>query len=507
MIEDENACREERNRDRMRGTREPTHFTYQTRRSFQRFRCDPLPMKRLCAYLFTWFLLGGLAVAADPNVGGLRPYEKNPSYWQYHGKPVLLLGGSQDDSLFQIPNLEQHLDAIKAAGGNYIRNTMSDRPDHDFEVYAFRRLPEGRYDLTQWNDAYWKRFSNLLKWTHQREIFIQIEVWDRFDYSDNSGYDRWQLHPFNPGNNVNYSYNSSGFAKRYSKHPGQNEQPFFFTTPDQRNNQVVLPHQQRFVDKMLSYSLQYDHVLYCMDNETSGEEAWGAYWADYIKQQAKQAGRPVNVTEMWDDWDLTAERHRRTLDHPERYDFADVSQNNQKKQQVHWDNFQWVRRHIAPSPRPLNTVKTYGADGARYGHSQDGIERWWRHVIGGAASARFHRPDSGLGLSPPAIASLRAARKLEKVIPAWNVNPANELLGEREDNEAYLTAKPGALYALYFTNGGTVTLDLRKHPGAYAMKWIDISSGEWDREETIQGGSVVPITSPGKGNWVVAIVR
>jgi len=29
-------------------------------------------------------------------------YGKNPVYWQYKGKPVLLLGGSADDNLFQV---------------------------------------------------------------------------------------------------------------------------------------------------------------------------------------------------------------------------------------------------------------------------------------------------------------------------------------------------------------------------------------------------------------------
>ncbi len=41
-------------------------------------------------------------------------YEKNPSYWQYDGKPVLLLGGTKDDSLFQIPDLKDHLDLLKS---------------------------------------------------------------------------------------------------------------------------------------------------------------------------------------------------------------------------------------------------------------------------------------------------------------------------------------------------------------------------------------------------------
>ncbi len=442
------------------------------------------------------------AFAAE-NPGRIRPYEKNPRYWQFNGQPVLLVGGSKDDNLFQIPDLKQHLDEMKAIGANYIRNTMSDRNDQGFEVYPFKRLPDGKYDLEQWNEEYWRRFENMLQWTAERDIFVQIEVWDRFDYSTKN----WPPHPYNPKNNINYTHEQSRLAAEYPDHPGQNKQPFFFTTPRQRNNTVVLKYQQRFVDKMLSYSLQHDHVLYCMDNETSGEEAWGASWAERIKQRARDAGKQVCVTEMWDDWDLKADRHKRTFDHPERYDFCDVSQNNQKKGQEHWDNFQWVRQYIAKQPRPLNTVKTYGADTGRYGNNRDGVERLWRHLIGGAAAARFHRPDSGLGLSAPAIASIKAARKLESLIKLWDVEPANQLLSDRENNEAYLAAKAGQAYALYFTDGGAVGLDLKAATGSFDVRWIDISTGEWGKREPIQGGSTVTITAPAKGHWVAAITK
>ena len=127
----------------------------------------------------------------------------------------------------------------------------------------------------QWNDEYWTRFERMLRETAKRHIIVQIEIWDRFDYTDSGGSNRWQIHPYNPKNNVNYTYEESGFAERYPDHPGANKQPFFFTTPKQRNNRVVLPYQQRFVNKMLDHALQYDHVLYCIDNETNGEEAVG----------------------------------------------------------------------------------------------------------------------------------------------------------------------------------------------------------------------------------------
>jgi hypothetical protein len=442
---------------------------------------------------------------ADDDSSALRPYTENPSYWQYQGRPVMLLGGSDDDNLFQYSNLREHLDAIAAAGGNYIRNTMSDRNDKGHEVYAFVRRDDGKYDLEQWNDEYWTRLDNLLRWTAEREIFVQIEVWDRFDFTDSRGRNHWQTHPYNPKNNVNYNYKKSGFVKKYPDHPGRNRQPFFYTTPDQRDNELILRFQQRFVDKMLSYSLQYDHVLYCMDNETSGDAKWGAYWAQRIRDTAAEAGKTVYVTEMWDDWNLEGGHHRHTLDHPELYGFADVSQNNHQKGQQHWDNFQWVRGYVADNVRPINTVKTYGADGGQFGDSRDGVERWWRHLIGGAAAVRFHRPDSGLGFSEIVVASLKAGRKLVALVKPWDVEPANDLLSDREPNEAYLAAAPGKAYALYFTDAGSVDVALTED--AYEVHWLSVADGSTGSVVPISVERPVTIKTPGGGGWVAAIVR
>ena len=54
----------------------------------------------------------------------------------------------------------------------------------------------------------------------------------------------------------------------------------------------------------------------------------------------------------------------------------DVSQNNHNKGDKHWNNFLYVRDYLAKHPRPMNTTKTYGADGNKFGHTdQDAIER------------------------------------------------------------------------------------------------------------------------------------
>jgi len=431
----------------------------------------------------------------------IRPWPQNPRYWEYKGKPVMLIGGSKDDNLFQIPDLREHLDEMVQVGANYIRNTMSDRPDKGFEVYPFKKLSNGKYDLNQWNEEYWNRFENMLRWTAERDIIVQIEVWDRFDYSR----DNWEVHPYNSKNNVNYSYEESGFAEHYPEHPGANKQPFFFTTPYQRNNRVVFPYQQRFVDKLLSYSLQYGHVLYCIDNETSGEEAWARFWAEYIQKCANELGKTVCITEMWDDRDLTAPRHRRTLDHPELYAFAEVSQNNHQKGETHWKNFLWVRDYVANQPRPLNSVKIYGADTGRYGTDQDGVERFWRLLLGGAAAVRFHRPDSGLGLSEKAKASIRAARKVESVLPWWELEPNLAILRDREPNEAYAALSPGKGCVVFFTNGGSVEVDVSNLPKTLAVRWINVSTGEWASRDSLPTTSRVILKAPAAGPWVAVI--
>lgn len=461
------------------------------------------------ACLMSTFVLLSLPAGSTAAEPPLRPWKQNAWYWSYRGKPVLLLGGSDDDNLFQWPKekLIPQLDRLAAAGGNVIRNTMSDRNDKGFEVYPFKRLKNGKYDLNAWNDKYWTRFERMLRETARRGIFVQIEIWDRFDYTDNRRSNRWQAHPYNPRNNVNYGYKESGFAARYPDHPGANKQPFFFTTPRQRNNKVVLRYQQKFVSKLLDVAFQFDHVLYCVDNETNGEEEWSRYWATFVKQRAAARRKPIFITEMWDDWNLAARRHKRTFDHPELYNYVDVSQNNHNKGQKHWDNFLLVRRYLNRQPRPMNTTKTYGASGNKFGHTdQDGIERFWRHLLAGAASIRFHRPDSGLGLNNKAVACLRAARRLEALIPLWSVQPANDLLSNRKPNEAYLAAKKGTAYALYFPAGGEVVLDLSGAKKPLTINWINIETGKPGPRQRIDGGGKVSISPPGKQNWAAAIV-
>jgi len=427
----------------------------------------------------------------------IQPYPANPFYWQYKGRPVLLLGGSVEDNLFQIDDLEAHLDLLASVGGNYVRCTMSSRDPGD--VWPFAQDPAtGLYDLSQPGEEYWRRFSRFVELTGQRDIVMQIEVWDRFDFARAP----WNDNPFNPKNNSNYSAAESGLKERIDTHPGRRESDFFHSVPALQNNQTVLRYQQAFVERLLVETLGHGHILYCMDNETNDDPEWGWYWARFIRERAAAAGVEVQLTEMWDAWDLSNPQHANTIDHPELFSFVDFSQNNHQQSETHYLNFQTQRQRIIDSGhiRPINIVKTYGANTGHHGTSRNGQESFWRHLLGGAASARFHRPPSGHGLDTIAQANIRSARMLTDRIDIFNSRPANDLLEGRSRNEAFCMAQPGKTYALYFTDGGDLWL---KSDTDLTVEWLHIHNSRWLEPQHLpsEEGRVHLVTPEYTGYW------
>lgn len=436
----------------------------------------------------------------------IKPYAANRFYWQYKGKPVLLIGGSVEDNLFQIPNLEEHLDLLASVGGNYVRCTMSCRDEGD--VWPFHQNPTtGLYDMERPSAEYLDRFERFLELTAERDIIAQFEMWDRFDYAR----ENWLVNPYNPKNNVNYTVEESGLQEEFEFDPWRADNPFFRTPPTRDNNEVVLRYQQAQVDEMLSRTLNYGHLLYCMDNETNEPEEWGWHWSRYIQAKAAEAGVETETTEMWDSWDILDGGHAGTFDHPEIYSFIDISQNSQSPAARHWSNPQTLRRRLVESGeiRPMNTVRIYGANTGRFGSTRDGQERFWRNIIGGLASSRFHRPDSGLGLGKIAQANIKSMRMLTDEMNVFECAPNNRLLEGRSWNEAFCTANPGVEYAAFFPDGGDVTLDVSAMNGRrIRARWLDIRRSEWSSSN---GGaeaadkSLRLVTPTEEGYWAVLV--
>lgn len=422
------------------------------------------------------------ALGADEG-GPIQPYRENHWYWEYKGKPLVLIGGSDNDNLFQWTGekLTEHLDLLASVGGNYVRNTMSDRDDGD--VYAFKRIREGMYDLTKWNDAYLDRLTFFLDETAKRSIIVHLTLWDHFDVSGS----RWKRHPWNPKNNINFD---EGIVA--------DDEAFFAVGPD--DNQKVLHYKNQFIERLLAVTLDYDHVLYNINNESKMGGEWENYWAAFVHRIAKEQGRRAHIASMQFD-PSNSVRHALTFGN--LYSYVEISQNNQDSRggrgQAHWENIMfWRKKTVSSSlgPRPFNNVKIYGAGDASNNSAGTGKEaeaRFWRNIFAGCASSRFHRPDSGwgLGLNERAQINLKAMSMLLKELDIFSCSPHNDLLSTRfpvrSAVEAYCTADIGCSYAVYFPAGRyAINLDPWVYLDELKLRWLDIDRGSWSDEKIVK---------------------
>jgi hypothetical protein len=263
----------------------------------------------------------------------------------------------------------------------------------------------------------------------------------------------------------------------------------------------LLQYQQAFVDKLLSYSLEYNHILYCIDNETSVTSDWGRFWSEYIQKKAAEREKVVYVTEMWDPWDLDHISHRESFDYPELYAFVEISQNNHQRGQNQWDNGlrQIEKLSLAGILRPVNNIKTYGNDLGRHGGgTHNGIQSFIRSTLFGSAAVRFHRPTSGLGLGDTAQAVIKSMRMATDRVDFFQAEPYNELLLKREENAAYCRAVPGKDYLVYFPDAGAVELDVGAAGSGLEVNQLEILTGELTKLKIDEREGIIKLKSPGK---------
>ncbi len=428
----------------------------------------------------------------------IGPDPQYPWYWRWRERPALLVGGSGEDNLFNHPvlegeTLEAHLDRLVDAGGNYVRNTMSDRDEGN--VYAFARDGD-RYDLRRANDAYFQRLETFLQLAFDRDIIVQIELWDMWDLT----LEPWSRHPFNPRNNATYSAADTALPEVVDFEPAAHptSHGFFHSVPELEDNQPLLEIQQAHIDRVLDVALPFGNVLYCINNESGEPAAWSRHWAMRLRQRAAERNLSVHVTDMRRNNDIMHETHRTVYDDVEAYSFVDVSQNTGypiTDRGLQYRRLLEVRQHLADRPRPVNCVKIYSD---HFG----GGSKLMRNLFAGLAASRFHRPPRGLGLNDEAMQIIRSVRKFTDALDWFRCEPRPDLLSHGE--RVYLMAEPPRQYALGFDGPGHVELDLRDLPGPAELRWMNLHKGKWVRPQPLEPG-VQRIETPGDAIWLAML--
>lgn len=455
----------------------------------------------------------------------IQPYSENPWYWQYEGEPVMLLGGNETDHTFLMPQMHSYLKELKETGGNYVRNVMSQR-EPDPENRPHQVLANGKYDLNQWNERYWDKFEELLKTCNQMDIIVSLELWDKFDYWH---LNYWPINAWNPNNNINFTFEESGFLEAYnpvSNGPNVGRMgkdlsgtPFINTVPELANNEVLLPYQHAFMDKVLSYSFKYPNVVYNISNEWKEAPEWSAYWAKYVRTKASEAGVKIQVAEMV--WSLSSDFDDKinfVIERSDLFSFCGfrAGQVFTPHGEGQYDRILEIRDRVnvdSAGPRPMSDVKIR-TPRLGYGYSIHPQARVWRPLLAGWAGLsahRVHNNSDDLGFTDAQKANLKALRTFSDSISPWDCEPHNDLLSDRSEDEAYLLANPGHAYGLYFVRTGSVGLDLRQVEGAFSLQWINIETGETHGSaERVEGGKRLEITTPVEGSvfgWAVTLTK
>ena len=145
-------------------------------------------------------------------------------------------------------------------------------------AYPFKKRAAGKYNLNEWDEEYWYRLETFLEKTSKRGIIVQLEMWDMWAFV---GPHAWPKQPWNPDNNVNYTYEETSLNGKVGWVSN-----FFSAVPALNNDSILLSYQTKYIRKILQHCLRYTHVLYQIDNQSPFPFEASDYWTNFIHTEA-----------------------------------------------------------------------------------------------------------------------------------------------------------------------------------------------------------------------------
>ena len=435
----------------------------------------------------------------------IRPWPDNPHYLAWGDTPVFPLGptgyhgwtpisrpGTMNfhDQLHRLDSVIRDIGSPHVCG--FVRCIPYDPMNHlhDGDVIEvlqpWLRMEDGRYDLERFNPAWERRLREFLKLASDLRIVVSLEIWDDWSVTRgtggawNPGPDgAWNAHPFNPGNNINYGDDVLPITTTACN------APFYSTIPSDSDIPQVLSLQKKYVDHLLSIVSDFNNIIINISNESRANIEWSRFWADYIRER-------VSGSIMIGDMPSTNRKdgggeceylfNPLTLSTDPLYDFVDIAQavsghefgGNPQLQALEGSRrILGYRRAMeeAGTPRPLIISKDYtrGPEG--------GTMVFWSRFIGGAASARFHRP---AGDQPESVIAFQhqTAGNLGRFIagvPFWRMYPSPDVVSMLPDGAGVnvLTDLEShyVIQLIGANKGGKIRLTMPA--GKWSVRWID----------------------------------
>ena len=420
-------------------------------------------------------------------------YPGNPHYFSYDGKPAILITSGEHYGAVMNPDFDYkiYLETLQKDGLNLTRtmtgayfepagafniskNTLG--PDKGkFSCPWLRVGTEFKFDLDQWNPAYFARLKDFVAEAQKRGVIVELSLFCPF-YEEM----QWELSPFNIKNNVN----GLGAIPRTDVY-----------TLDK--NKGLLAIQEKMVRKVVEELKGFPNLIY----EICNEPYFGGItidWQNRIARVISETEKPFSIQHL--------------ISQNIGNGFQKIKEPNPL---VSVFNF-----HYAAPPRAVtlnyDLNKVIGENETGFNGQKDSTYRKeaWELILAGGGlfnnldysfttdneDGTFQYPAAQPGGGTPAFR--RQLGCLKKFIESFNfvaMKPDTTVYagGLAGKNKVYILAETGKQYAIYWMGGKQVQLELYLPKGNYSLEWMNPLSGKSEKKISLNhSGGKAKLESP-----------
>jgi hypothetical protein len=430
----------------------------------------------------------------------IRLHPANPHYFQFRGRPTLLVTSGEHYGAVLNPDFDQrtYLQTLSRDGLNYTRIFTGSyfEPQGAFGIRHNTLAPDGaraltpwarsgtpgyagggnKFDLSQWDTTYFRRLRDFVRLAGEHGVVVEVTL-----FSSIYGDAQWRINPLNRTNNVNVSD----------------------SIPLQRvhtlQNGPLWAHQERMVRKIVRELDEFDNVIYEIQNEP---------WADnhtlagpinhYLpKWEEEWRNRVELATEASLAWQrrvaAVVREEESTL--PKRHLIAQNYGNFRFPLPAVDSAVSILNFHYAsPDAVELNYGwdRVVGLDETGFAGSDDSTYRRqaWRFMLAGGAlfdhldySFTAERPDGTARNEAPGGGSPALRRQfgvLKRFVEGFDfvrMRPDRRIVTRAPGAFREALVDPGRAYAIYLDGRLAGDLVLEVPAGRYDATWIDVLTG------------------------------
>ncbi|MBC7328596.1 hypothetical protein H5T87_10890 [bacterium] len=436
--------------------------------------------------------------------GPLQVHPQNPRYFTDDGKRVIYLTGSHTWSNLQdmgpsnppYPfDFSAYLDFLQKHNHNFIRLWRWELPKFRYDPsrnfsfcrpHPWRRTGPGlardgelKFDLTKFDDAYFRRLRQRVEMAGKRGIYVSIMLFE--GHGAQFAAEGWEFHPFHPDNNINHI--DGGRLDYYTL-----------------KNPKVLALQEAYVKKVIDTVNDLDNVLYEICNEAGNYSTeWQYHMIKFIKEYEtkKPKKHPVGMTFQYGgersgsnanlfnspaDW-ISPNPEGGYRDDPPPNDGRKVVLNDTDHLWGEGGNPRWVWKSFLRGHNPL---------------FMDRIVELTNRAITWAGIS----PAEDIPLAEESRKAMGNTLRLSQKFNLINMRPLPELA-----SSGYCLAEPGKTYIIYVPDGIEVKVDLREVKGKLKVEWLHPIDYNSTSAGLIEGGNWQSFKPPMESDFVLLIYR